>query len=511
MQGHTEEFKEKLIGKDTEKGNKVKTYEKLRHNHSHSRIHHEQISPFKAALDVVFGAIPATFGLLFVFIAETINIIYIGRYNDSNLISGIGIGTLYVNATGYILGAGLIGGLDTLCSQTFGAKQFRLLGIYANIARFVVIMFFILICLPSIYFSSNILNMLGQFEEVSTIASHFSHSMIPSLFFALQYNTSLRYLQAMNIFTPGMMITLTTALFHPLWCYLFIVYLEFGVVGAGMAMGVTQLLNFIIITVYIHVTNPCPESYFYFDAEVFQWNLIWDYLKKGIPAAILFAADWLGFEVLTLMSSYLSPLDLAANVCLFNFITLIFMIPCGMSFATTTLVGNSIGQSDPDKAKRYTLSAVLCGLIMIGTTTTLVLIFRDSIPYVYTSEPEIAKLVTGLLGIYVCFSLIDCIQVILHGAIKGLGMQKIASAICLIVLYPINIPMAYCFAFVWGYGLNGLWYSQLISIFILAASYITIVTLVDWNEISEEAVAHFEKEKNNIIQKKASVAIDKLE
>jgi hypothetical protein len=71
--------------------------------------------------------------------------------------------------------------------------------------------------------------------------------------------------------------------------------------------------------------------------------------------------------------------------------------------------------------------------------------------------------------------------------------------------------MAYCFAFVWGYGLNGLWYSQLISIFILAASYISIVTLVDWNEISEEAVAHFEKEKNNIIQKKASVAIDKLE
>jgi MATE family multidrug resistance protein len=493
------DLKNNLVENKKEKGVKVHNHNHDHdHDNTHDHHHGETISPLRASLDVVFGAIPATFGLLFVFIAETINIIFIGRYNDSNLISGIGIGTLYVNATGYILGAGLIGGLDTLCSQTFGAKQYRLMGIYANIARLVVVFFFIFICVPFIVYSSTFLGFLGQFQEVSAIASSFGYSMIPSLFFALQFNTSLRYLQAMNIFTPGMVVTLTTALLHPFWCYLYIVYFNMGVIGAGVAMGITQFLNFMIITIYIHIKNPCPESYFYFDSEVLQFELIFDYLKKGVPAAILFAADWLGFEVLTLMSSYLSPLDLAANVCLFNFITLIFMIPCGLSFATTTLVGNSIGQQDVEKAKRYTWCAVICGLIMIGTTTSLVLLFRETIPYVYTSEPEIAKLVTGLLGIYVCFSMVDCIQVILHGAIKGLGKQKIASAICLIVLYPVNIPLAYCFGFVWGYGLNGLWYSQLISIFLLAASYISIVTFVDWDEISDEAVAHFEKENTNM-------------
>jgi MATE family multidrug resistance protein len=466
----------------------------------------EEKSTFAATSDVVLGAIPSTFGLLFIFIAETINIIFIGRYNQPNLISGIGIGTLYVNATGYVLGAGLIGGLDTLCSQTFGAKKYKLMGIYANIARFIVLIFFLVICIPSIIFSSTILNMLGQFSEVSDIASDFSYSMIPSLFFALQYNTSLRYLQAMKIFTPGMYITLATALLHPLWCYIFIIFFDWGVVGAGISMGLTQFFNWILVTIYIHLKNPCPESYFYWDAEVFQMPLILDYLKKGVPAAILFAADWLGFEVLTLMASYLSPLDLAANVCLLNFITLIFMIPMGLSFATTTLVGNSIGEQKPEIAKLYTKGALCFGLGMISITTMLVIIYRNSIPYVYTSEPEIANLVSGLLGIYVCFSLVDCTQIILHGAIKGLGKQKIASAICLVILYPVNIPLAYCFAFVWGFGLNGLWYSQLCSVFLLAISYILIVTLVDWNEVSKQAVAHFDKKHQGILERKSSVS-----
>lgn len=455
----------------------------------------------KAALDIIKDALPSTLGILFIFICETINIIFIGKYNDPTLISGIGIGTLYINATGYILGAGLIGGLDTLCSQSFGAKKFEVVGVYANITRMVVICFFLLFCLPAVYFCSSFLLMLGQFSEVVAIAARFCHSMVPSLFFALQYNTSLRYLQAMNIFTPGMFVTLTSAALHPLWCQIFINYMQMDVAGAGVAMGVTQFINFVLISAYIHIKNPCPESYFFYHPEVFDGEMIWKFLKKAVPAAILFAADWLGFEILTLMSSYLTPSDLAANICLFNFITLIFMIPMGLSFAATTLVGNSIGERRVNKAKTYQNGALLCSVGIISGITLFVLFFRQSIPYVYTSEVEIAQKVTGLLGIYVCFSIVDSIQMILHGVIKGLGKQKIASVVCLVILYPINIPLAYTLCFVYGYGLNGLWYSQLCSVFLLATSYIFIVNYLNWEKIALHAVVRSEKDEKTIIRR----------
>lgn len=465
----------------------------------------EAVNGFRACFEILLDAIPATFGLLFVFVAETINIIFIGRYNDTEMISAIGIGTLYVNATGYIIGAGLVGGIDTLCSQTFGAKKYKLMGIYANICRIIIVLCFIVITVPLVIYTGELLLMIGQDTRVATIASSFAHSMLPSIFLAIQYQASLRYLQAMNIFTPGMIITMITAILHSLWCFVFINVLDLNVIGAGIAMAITQLLNNILIGIYINYKNPCPESYFFINADCFDMILICNYLRKALPAAILFAADWLGFEILTLMSSYLSSLALAANVCLFNFITLIFMIPMGLSFATTTLVGNSIGAMKVERAKKYSIIAVLTGVSIIGVITLLVIIFKNEIPYVYTSDPAIASSVTALLNIYVCFSILDCIQIITHGVIKGLGKQKIASIIALIVLYPINIPMAYYLGFVLGYGLLGLWYSQLISIILLAVSYLSIVFILDWNIVAKQVQFLFSKDDLHI-QKKLSTS-----
>ena len=133
-----------------------------------------------------------------------------------------------------------------------------------------------------------------------------------------------------------------------------------------------------------------PETYFFINRIVLQFEFFTDYLKKAVPASILFSADWLGFEILTLMSSYISPISLAANVVLFNFITMIFMIPMGLSFASTTLVGISIGGNQPKKAKIYAKAAVTGGIILIGSITLLVFIFKYKIPYLYTENEEIA-------------------------------------------------------------------------------------------------------------------------
>jgi MATE family multidrug resistance protein len=467
----------------------------------HTPTQPEDNSTFKAAMHVLFDAIPATMGLLFIFIAETINIMFIGRFDNATMIAGIGIGTLYINATGYILGAGLMGGLDTLCSQAFGDRKYRMVGVYANVARICIFLFFIILSVPFSILSKTVLLMIGQEETVSQYASNFCYSMLPSLFFALQYNTSLRYLQAMNIFKPGMYITFCTVLLHPVWCYLFIDIFDFNVIGAGISMSITQLLNWISVQLYIHIKNPYPESYFLITREMAAMTFFAEYLKKAVPAAILFAADWIGFEILTLMSSYIGSLSLAANVCLFNFITMIFMIPMGLSFASSTLVGNSIGANDVKHAKLYTVAALITGGSIIGVITLIVYLLQNNIPYLYTSDPEIAILVTGLLQIYVCFSIVDAFQIILHGVIKGLGKQTIASIIALIILYPVNIPLAYTFAFSWGYGLLGLWYSQLISVFLLALSYAVIVITLDWDVVALKTRQRLEQENELLIRR----------
>ena len=106
--------------------------------------------------------------------------------------------------------------------------------------------------------------------------------MIPSLFFAIQFNASVRYLQSQSYFLPGMYITLFTVCLHPIWCYLFIAHAGLNVVGAAFAMTITQILNFIIISVYIHYWTPHPESYFFFNRDSFDINRICDYLSVSL-------------------------------------------------------------------------------------------------------------------------------------------------------------------------------------------------------------------------------------
>jgi len=430
--------------------------------------------------------------LFFIFIAETINIIYISSFKSGELVNALGIGTLYINTTGYLMGVGLLGGLDTLCSHSFGAGQFKLVGIYTNISRVVSIAFFVVICLPFAFFSENILLSIGQTPLVTELASKYVLSMIPAIFFALQFYSSQRYLQSVNILLPGMFITIATSVLHLFWAWLFMIYLDLRVYGAGIALCITQFLNLLLISLYIYFYNPNPDTYIKLSSSEISLKRILDFLKLGVPAAILFAANWLGVEVMTLLSSYMNYESLVANVCLLNLTTLIFMIPMGISYALTLLIGQAIGASNTTAAKYLSVIGVGIGLLFIGIANFFIYVYREYIPYLYTDDKKIADLIIELIEIYLYFGFIDTLQIIFNGIIKGLGKQKMTSIIVLIVLYPVNIPMAYMFGFVINYGLIGLWYSQLASIILLAISYVIILLCLDWEDISNRSVINMQ-------------------
>jgi Na+-driven multidrug efflux pump len=69
----------------------------------------------------------------------------------------------------------------------------------------------------------------------------------------------------------------------------------------------------------------------------------------------------------------------------------------------------------------------------------------------------------------------------------------------LVILYPINIPMAYLFGFHWGYGLFGLWYSQMISVFLMGLSYVCVIMYYDWEVIAKKTIENL-NEKHNIYE-----------
>lgn len=436
-------------------------------------------------------AVPSILSFMFLYLPLTINIIFVGNYGTASSTSSIGIGTLYVNVLGLVIGIGILGGLDTLGTQTFGAKEFYLLGLYAKISRLVICIYYLAIILPLCLLSPYILSLLNQDEQITQVAGFYIRCLLPALFFMLQYECSVRYLQSMKLFYPGMVISLITSVLHVFLCKLVYHYTSAEVETAAVALSITSLLNFLLIEAFIALARPCPEAdyscNFFKDENALSIRKIYDFMKLSLPSSIIFAADWIGFELLVLMTAYLGLIDLAANVCLYNFTMLLTTIPMGISYAISTEVGNKIASSKVYEAKLSSIVSIVFNLIVMLLAFFLIKNMNLNIYILYTKNSVVEDKFLSIFSVTLVFIVVNSIQIVLNGLVKGLGKQRPASIMVIMILYPINLPMAYSFAFVINYGLIGIWYAQITSAIMLCCSYLIMIVCLDWENISIRA------------------------
>ena len=76
-------------------------------------------------------------------IVESMNLIFMGKIGDAALISGVGVGNVYINVFGVVMMGGLNSILSTLVSQSYGQKNLKLCGVYLNRGRLVLILAYV--------------------------------------------------------------------------------------------------------------------------------------------------------------------------------------------------------------------------------------------------------------------------------------------------------------------------------------------------------------------------------
>ena len=97
----------------------------------------------------------------------SINLFFISRtYKDPDMINAIGIANLYVNITTSVILSGITGALETLASNAYGAKNYKLVGIYFDRCRYISLTFWIIIAIFHYFFARTILGFLKVEERV---------------------------------------------------------------------------------------------------------------------------------------------------------------------------------------------------------------------------------------------------------------------------------------------------------------------------------------------------------
>lgn len=426
------------------------------------------------------------------FSLQLISVMFVGHLGELAL-SGASMATSFASVTGFSLLMGMASALDTLCGQSYGAKQYHMLGIHTQRAMFVLM----LVCIPlAIIWAStgSILRALGQDPDISREAGMYARLMIPSVFGYGILQCQVRFLQTQNVVFPMMITSAITTLLHLFVCWTLV--LKFGSRGAAVANSVSYWVNVVLLSLYIKFSSSCSRTWTGFSREALQ-NVL-SFVRLGIPSAVMVCLENWSFEMMVLLSGLLPNPALETSVlsiCL-NTSATVWMIPFGLSSAVSTRVSNELGAGRP-RAARLAVGVVLgmaiAGAVLVGL---VLILMRNVWGYAYSNETEVVRYVAAMIPILAVSNFMDSLQCVLSGTVRGCGRQKIGALINLGSYYLVGIPVSILLAFVVHLGGKGLWTGIICA---LLVQVICLSGIMWWSNWEDEAKKARERVYNSTI------------
>ncbi|KAK2631709.1 hypothetical protein EUGRSUZ_L02538 [Eucalyptus grandis] len=354
--------------------------------------------------------------------------------------------------------------LETFCGQSYGAKQYHMLGIHKQRAMIVLL--------------------ITSFPRE---AGSYARFMIPSVFAFALLQCHVRFLQTQNNVVPMMVISGVTTLLHVFICWFLVFKSGLGNKGAALANSISYWINVSLMAIYVRLSPSCKRTWTGFSKEALHG--IFAFLKLAIPSAVMICLEMWSFEMMVLLSGLLpnpkletSVLSISLNTC-----SLGFMIPLGLSGSISTRVSNELGAGRP----RATRLAIYVSLMMVATEALFIgalLIFgRRAWGYLYSTEEEVVRYVGDMMVLLAISHFFEGIQLILSGIARGCGLQKIGAFINLGAYYLFGIPAAVLLAFVCHVGGKGLWTGIIVALIAQAFLLAILTVFTNWEKEAKKA------------------------
>ena len=221
----------------------------------------------------------------------------------------------------------------------------------------------------------------------------------------------------------------------------------------------------------------------------YDWRVVRDlgsYLRIGVNGMLMLCFEWWAFELLAIFSGLLGVESLAAEVVIINMVTFIFMLPLGISYAASALVGNYLGQRDIKLAKTFAGLTIILDIILTTIIVIIIGIKARSLSGLFTQEEGVIDIIESTLSVLMIYIWFDTIHGVQSGIIRGLGLQTYGSIYTLVCYYLIGLPLALHFAFDKKMGIRGLWLGYSIACIILDLGFAVIIMYPNWHKIAEK-------------------------
>lgn len=332
-------------------------------------------------------AIPVVLAELGWYSMTIVDTIMVGRIGPAAIgAAGIGSSAFYTFA---IFAMGLLLGLDTLVSQSWGAgdrsdcHHSLAQGVYLSLAVTTPLMIAFAFMPP--LFSAG-----GVNREVSKLAGPFLTTLSWSTLPLLLYAAFRRYLQGIGHVRPVMFVLISSNLVNWFGNWLLIEghwrFPALGVVGSALSTCVARVYMAAALGLFIwwleRGSKPGLTSLFR-KPDLIRLRML---LRLGFPAAMQIMLEIGAFGAAAVLAGRLTPAALAAHQISINCAALTYMVPLGVSSAAAVAVGQSIGRREFSRARREGYMAIGLGCAFMSCSGLLFWLSPSPLLRVYTPD-----------------------------------------------------------------------------------------------------------------------------
>lgn len=230
-----------------------------------------------------------------------------------------------------------------------------------------------------------------------------------------------------------------------------------GVVGAALASGISEGAGAAWL-----LWRAAGRGFFGGRGERWTSAELARILRVGVPAAaerllthgmqLVYARLVIGFGV----AAY------AAHQAGVSIESLSFLPGIGFAKAATTLVGQRLGASDPEGARRAARQANLLGLAVMTLWGVAFVLFPTFWVRLFTSDPAVVAYSVPLLTIMGLLQPPLALAMVMAGALRGAGETGVVLLAAVIGGWGVRLPLAYVGGAVAGLGMTAVWTTMIL-------------------------------------------------
>ena len=386
----------------------------------------------------------------------TVDVLVAARHG-TNTLAAISIANAIL-ASLFIVGIGLMAGITPVISNFLGSSH--------PSKKYLLSTIFYSLILASIFTVAGLsfvpfLDKLGFDAELVPVVKQYIIIVAFSNFGGYLHFALKEFLQSYEILIFPNILLILAIVFNLVFNIIFVFgFWKIPAMGAiGLAVATLLVRTIIGLALFVYCVR------------LINWKVKFDFVyikqlfKVGYPIAIALLFEFLGFNVITILTGRISTIFDAAQSILITITSINYMVPLAISNAIAIKVGYANGAKNYPDIRNYSIAGCAISVGFMFICALILFEFPKQILGLFTSDIKLVEICTAVIFVAALYQVIDGLQVAFSGVLKGLKKTLLVTCAMILGYWIIGLPVGTVLAFKYNMDLMGFWIGIAIALF----------------------------------------------